>query len=305
MQCIYLNRFILVGVLAFAVWSCGTPQKASQPAAREATSPPDAFAAEALATYQLQRDGARSLTLINEAVRRAPQRADLTYLQISLCRLIDGCPPQSYEAQLRKVDSANAAVWTHALADAQKRHEPAVEAQVLEAIGRGQRFDVYWNSLAVAVASARIGNGAAADAALNETVSWLGSTIVPAFQPLTLSCAPGRTGKAVWADRCRRVAEVLMNSDTLIAERIGLALARQVTADPIELAKLAERERTARYLWRESGKIITSQVERDKFSLELIELMRNVRREQDVHLAVMRWAGRPVMPPPGWQDGDG
>jgi hypothetical protein len=299
----HLNRFILLATVALGVASCGTSAvKSPAPQGREPTAAPDAFAAEALATYQLQRDGARSLALITEAVRRAPKRADLVYLQASLCRLIEGCPPETYEAHLRKLAPENAAVWMRALAAAQKRREPSVEAQILEAIGRAEHFDVYWNSLGANIASARIANGAAPEAALSETINWLGSTIVPAFQTLTLSCARGRTGEAQWADRCRRVAQVLMNGDTLIAERVGIALAQQVTSDPIEVTKLAERERTARYLWRESAEIINSQVERDKFSLELLELMRKLRREQDVHLAVMRWAGRAVTPPPQWQE---
>ena len=76
-----------------------------------------------------------------------------------------------------------------------------------------------------------------------------------------------------------------------------------MTADPAEIEKLAARARTARYLWQASGAIINSQVERDKFAIELLDLMRKLRREQDVQMAVLRWAGRPLIPPPGWVAG--
>jgi hypothetical protein len=297
----YLNRFMLTLVLAIGIGACGgatvkpapTPQSPAAPGA-------DAYAAEALATYQLQRDGARAYALITSARKLAPKRTDLAYLELSLCKLIEGCESEPLEAQFRKLDSGNAVVWMRALADAQRRHETAVEAQIVEAIGRSQRLDLYWNRLVNSVTSARIVNGAGAHAALGETMSWLGSTVVPSFQTITLSCGRARTGEQVWSDRCRRVAQVLMNSDTYLAESIGIALAQQVTADPEEIEKLAARARTGRYLWQASGAIINSQVERDKFAMEMLDLMSKLRREQDVHIAVLRWAGRPLTPPPGW-----
>jgi hypothetical protein len=297
----YLNRFILASAVTIVLVACGgTSVKPSPAQAPQATSAPEAYAAEALATYQVQRDGARAYTLITSATKQAPKRIDLALLQLSLCKLIEGCQPEPFEAQFRKLDPGNGVVWVRALAEAQTRRETAVEVQILDALGQSQRFDIYWNRLTSTVTSARIGNGAAANAALGETASWLGSTIVPSFQTITISCARARTGQQDWTNRCRKVAEVLMNSDTYIAESIGIGLAQQVTADPAEIDKLATRARTARYLWQASSEIINSQVERDKFALELLELMRKLRREQDVQMAVLRWAGRPLVPPPGW-----
>jgi hypothetical protein len=129
----------------------------------------------------------------------------------------------------------------------------------------------------------------------------MSATIVPDFQVLTQSCARGRTGEIAWADRCRRLARVLLNGDTYIAESVGLAIAKQVTADPIELSNLDARTRTSRYLWRTAADLIAAQVERDKFAAEQIELMTKLRREQDMHLAIVRWARRPVIPPPDFR----
>jgi hypothetical protein len=44
-----------------------------------------------------------------------------------------------------------------------------------------------------------------------------------------------------------------------------------------------------------------SQEDRAALSNELIELMRSLPREQDVFLAVLRWARQPTTPPPQWQ----
>jgi hypothetical protein len=37
-------------------------------------------------------------------------------------------------------------------------------------------------------------------------------------------------------------------------------------------------------------------VERDKFSGQMIELMKKLPREQDVAVAILRWAGEPLLP---------
>jgi hypothetical protein len=37
-------------------------------------------------------------------------------------------------------------------------------------------------------------------------------------------------------------------------------------------------------------------VEKDKFSDQMLKLMSQLRREQDVSKAILRWAGRPLTP---------
>lgn len=298
----YLNTFILAVGASLALAGCGTSAPKPTPAAPPKTVQADALAAEALAAYELQRDGARSWSLISTATKQAPNRPDLAYLQARMCQLIEGCQPEAYEARVRKLDAANASIWMRSLEEAQRRREPIVEAQVLDAMGKAQRFDVYWNALGASITTARISLGARPDATLSETIDWLGDTIIPALAPLTLACSRSRTTEAQWAERCRRVSRVLLNSDTYIAESIGFAIAQQVVGETKDQTLLNERSHTARFLWRTYAEITNSQIERDKFAMELIELMRKLRREQDVHLAVVRWAGRPVTPPPGWKD---
>lgn len=299
----YLNTFILALASSAVLVGCGgsTKSKPSEPQPIQTTQA-DVLAAEALAAYSLQRDGVRAWSLISAAAKQAPARADLAYLQARLCDLIEGCQPEAYDARARKLDAPNAAIWMRSLAEAQRQRESTVEAQILDAMGRAQRFDVYWNKLGTSITNARIANGARPDATLSETVGWLGTTIVPAFQPLTLACSRSRTAQQPWTERCRRVARVLMNSDTYIAESLGITLAQQVTADANEQTRLAQSALTARFLWRTYAEITNSQIEREKYALELLKIMSKVRREQDVHLAVVRWSGRPVTPPVGWTD---
>jgi hypothetical protein len=292
-----LNRFMLA--IAIILAGCASP-KVDTPRAKDTPAGPtaDAFASEALATYHVQRDGARTLMLMAAAVKQAPNRADIEYLQVALCRQIEGCEPESFETRLRKLDPGNGIVWLRTLTEAQRQRNVAVEAQVLDLMGRAERLDVYWPSLVAGVTTARNPGPTGLEAAFNETVGWLAGTAVPSLQSITAACTRVRLSDAAWTERCRRLAQVLMRSDTYIVESFGLAIAKQVSVgDPLELVKLDERERTARYLWRTSAEIIGSQVERDKFAAEHLKLMRMVKREQDVHSAITRWAGRPVTPP--------
>jgi hypothetical protein len=295
----YLNRFIFIG-LALVLSACGGTQPKLAP--QGPTGDVDTLATEALAVYQLQRDGARTWTLISQAAQQAPQRADLAFLQARLCALIEGCQPEPYEARVRQLDPSNGAIWMRALSQAQRQRDTLVEAQIVEAIGRAERFDVYWNALGAAVGKARMAGGARPDTALNEAVAWLGGTIVPELQPLTIVCSRTRTTEQAWADRCRRLSRVLMNGDTYVVESVGSKLAQQVAGQTAEQIELNGRAKTSRYLWRTYAAIASSQIERDKFAKEILELMSKLRREQDVHLAVARWARRPVTPPADWID---
>jgi len=297
----YLNGFIFSLVLTVGIAGCASSQvEKTKPSASTERSA-DAYAAEALATYQLQRDGSRSLNLINAAVKQAPSRADLAYVQASLCGLIEGCAPEPYEARLRKLDPKNAVVWMRSLASAQRQRDAAAEAQILDAIGRSERFDVYWNPLVANLTLTRAPTQPRTEAVLSETITWLSATIIPEFQPLTLGCSRTRTAEPQWAERCRRISRVLMNSDTFLAESVGIALARQVTAEPSEIARLDERARTSGYLWRTAADLIAAQIERDKFAAEQVKLLKKLRREQEMHLAIVRWSGRPIVPPPGFK----
>lgn len=300
----WLNAFLLTAALAMGAAACSG--SSARPGSAKSNQPPsgsraDTLATEALARYALQRDGARAWTLISSATKQRPADTALAFMQMRLCQLIEGCQPEPYEARVRKLDPENAAVWMRSLADAQQRRDAMVEAQVLDAMGRAQRFDVYWNALNAKIATARIANGARPSGALDQSVDWLGATLIPSLQPVMASCSRVRTAEQPWAERCRRVAGALVNGDTYLAESLGTTLAQQVASEQ-EQAQLNERARTARYLWRMYAEIARSQIERDKFAAEILELMRKLRREQQVHLAVVRWAGRPVIPRPTWTD---
>jgi hypothetical protein len=89
----------------------------------------------------------------------------------------------------------------------------------------------------------------------------------------------------------------MQHSDTTLVEGIGIGMAQRLAtpASPDALV-LEERGATLSYRSQAAGAVVRSQVERDKFSAQMIELMKKLPREQDVSVAILRWAGEPLLP---------
>ena len=87
----------------------------------------------------------------------------------------------------------------------------------------------------------------------------------------------------------------MQRGDTALVEGIGLGIAQRVS-DPASPAWNAVEQRVAALAnqTEAAGAIIRSQVERERFSVEMIELLKKLRREQDVSVAILRWAGQPT-----------
>lgn len=278
--------------------SANAPTKAAQTAIGN-------WVAGALRSSQSERDPTRALQIAEHAVSQAPNRAELVWLAARLCADVPGCEPERYEARLRKLDPGNGVVWMGPLARAQAKNDSAAELQILEALSREDRFDVYWNVLlregALAVSAQnqnrkQLLNGPLTNA-LNEVAAWLTAVAMPSFTGLANTCTRERAVTPETAQRCNRIANVLQRGDTFAAEAVGLGIAQRVVPDnsPSKIA-IAERVDTVTYQHDTARTVMNNQVEREKLSAELIELMGKVRREQDVSLAVLRWARLPLEP---------
>lgn len=245
----------------------------------------------------------QSLPLVQAAAAKSPDSADIAWLHAQLCNQVAGCESAAIEARLRKLDPGNAAAWIGPLARARAQRDAAAESQILEAMGRGERFDLYWNTLAsrLTVAAIRgapdpgLGSLGLTTVGLNEAVGWLSRVAVPAFRSITVACNTARV-----AAPCLRISETLLRGDTYMAEGVGLGIRERLTTPGTPAATaVTEMIRISRYQRDIATTIMESQVEREKFSRELLGLMKKLRREQDVFIAVIRWGGQPVLPPAG------
>lgn len=300
---------MLAALLALAACSSPAPQRgtsASTAATREPSGNADELAGFALQALA-QGDQQGALAAIARANVLAAKRPDLAWLHARICAVAAGCEREPVEARFRKLAPDNGVVWLGPLARAQARQDRRVETQVLEAMSRAQRFDLYWTALVWRLSTARNARtpppGTAGVSpqpltdALDAMTEALSSAVVPAFKPLNSACDLARTQDSATHARCSRIAEAMQRSDTTLVEGLGIGMAQRLAtpASP-QAVVLEERAATLSYRSQAAGAVVRSQVERDKFSAQLIELMKKLPREQDVSIAILRWAGQPLLP---------
>jgi hypothetical protein len=274
-----------------------------------ATQDVDQLLASALIAVEVKRDPAQALIYAGRAAERAPQRFDVAWMHATVCQRTPNCDASKLEARLNKLDPHNAAVWMGALGRARAQRDAAAEQQILEIMARAQSFDMYWNVLTWRIVSSIAANNPTATKppaeplqhAFDDVSGWLADFVTSLFQPLVAACSIDRAEDAQVRSRCLRIATVLERGDTFIAEGVGLGIEqRLIDPDSPAGTVISQRIRISRYQRETGSELMAAQVEREKFSRELLDLLKSLKREQDVFLAVIRWAGRPVIP----RDGD-
>jgi len=298
-------------VAAIMLSACANQPPQGRTAAPTASSRASSGNADELAGDALQalneRDSQGALAAIARANLVAQNRPDLAWLHARICYTTPGCEPEPLDARFRKLAPDNGIVWLGALARAQARQDKRVEEQVLEAMSHAERFDLYWTTLVWRLSVARNAQapqagtpGAAPQPlteALDKTTEALSAVVVPAFKPINTACTLNRIQDPAMRVRCDRISQAMQRSDTTLVEGLGIALAQQLAtpASPAAIV-LDERAATLSYRSQAAGSVVREQVERDKFSAQLIELMKKLPREQDVSVAILRWAGQPLLP---------
>lgn len=300
---------LLATLLLLTACASQEPQRgtaAPQTSSQALSGNPDELAGDALQALA-EGSGQRALAAIARANVIAPKRTDLAWLHARICMLSPGCEPEPVETRLRKLAPDSGVVWLGPLARAQARGDRRVEDQILEAMSHTQRFDLYWTELVWRIVTARNARAPAAGSsgaqphpltnALDQTTEVLSNAVVPAFKPLNTSCELDRTQDPATRTRCDRIAQAMQHSDTTLVEAIGIGIAQRLAtpASPDALV-LEERGATLSYRSQAAGAVVRSQVERDKFSAQMLELMKKLPREQDVSVAILRWAGEPLLP---------
>jgi hypothetical protein len=304
-----LHPVLLAATLLLSACAGNAPQgrtSTSPAATRTLSGNADDLAGDALQALA-ESDGQNALAAIARANLIAQNRPDLAWLHVRICAMTPSCEAEPVEARLRKLAPDNGVVWLGQLARAQARQDKRVQEQILEAMSHAQRFDLYWTTLVWRLSVARsakappAGTPGAAPTplteALDRTTEWLSAAVVPAFKPLTALCENTRTQEPAMRTRCDGIAQAMQRSDTTLVEGLGLGMAQHIAtpASPAAMV-LEERAATLSYRAQAAGAVVRSQVERDKFSAQLIELMKKLPREQDVWAAILRWAGQPLLP---------
>lgn len=255
----------------------------------------DSLAAAGVLTHH-QPD--RSRSLIAQATRVAPERADLAWLHIQSCAAAASCDAEELDARLQDLDGDNGVGWFGALVRATQRGDGQARDSALAAIGQSGRMDLYWNPLVARLSRQIASTGMVSSyEAQIETIGRLAGYAIPALQHLSRACTGERLMQDDVTEVCGGVIRSLLNSDTVIIESMGTSLARQVLADDSpEHVEATEAQRTWDHRVQFAGDVSAWIQSHPQEHLDLLE---QHRREQDVFEAVLIAAGRNPDPPIG------
>jgi hypothetical protein len=262
--------------------------------------------ADSLAAAGLSRtvggNSVAALSLLSRATALAPERADLAWLELQLCRNVPACDADAKSARLRALDPANGAAWFAAVTRASAANEEAPKLTVLSAMAHAQRVDIYWNTRIVHLTRALADtHKIPLQEALVGLVGVLAAQGVPAYSATSNLCKGDRLSNADVLEDCRGVAMALEQGDTAITQMIGLSIAKRVwPVDSPEWNAAAEARRVSSYRLTLTSKSEFAALSDSHSAARYLELCAQYRREQDVLRAELIDEGQSPDPPPDW-----
>jgi hypothetical protein len=270
----------------------------------------DSLAAAAVLKQFGAETDSGSYVLVARAVELAPGRGDLAWLAVRLCNIAADCDPVGPEQHLHAVDPGNGVALTGALTRAQAKNDASGIDSTLAAIGKSERFYVYFDPLVAATAPelARVRRRSSGSPSRKElthaTVEMIGiiaASVLPPSQAFSSSCK----GLALQLDgrleRCRQAARAFEHADTFIVE--GLALSLQQRLWPIDSAEgraVTAKRRVFQYRLEEYSRLGISASNFAEFPTDVVDVFRTHEREQDAALVYFAKAGIPADPPASW-----
>jgi len=241
-----------------------------------------------------------AVDLLARATAQAPERADLAWLHIQICRQVSSCDSEPEESRLRALDPSNGAGWLNAVARGHASKNETAELAALTALARTERVDVYWTTLI-----AHLTNAIAAthevplSEALVYVIGVLAAETIPAYQTISNLCKDDRLRNADVLKDCQTVALAFERGDTDVTEMVGVTLAKRVwPADSVEWASAAEAQRIHEY---RSALLIHSSfftLPAARWATKYLALCAKNRREQDLEVGEIIEEGKDPDPPP-------
>lgn len=262
----------------------------------------DSIAAAAVLLCIDARDTA--ITLSARAAARAPDRADLAWLQSRICASTPKCDSSSAESALRAIDPDNGAGWFGALERATQANDVEGIDATLAEMAKRERFDIYVNPiishLAPAFANARV-------KALPDAVTFIvghgWSILIPTFRILNDPCKGDALARAERLQACRALAASLSRGDALITRTIGTGMTLRTWPPDSDEAKAAvERRRVSHYLTSTLGEIDTRRKWNERKAKDYVQILAANSSEEASARAQIVAAGRNPEPPADWMD---
>jgi len=244
-----------------------------------------------------QKDQRHGASLIAQAVATAPDRADLAWLQASICQQISSCDVRPFEVRVRTLDPSNGVGWLGELARSWAASDEAGTNKALQAIAQSDRVDIYYTRL-IARLTPRVAEAGSItlDEASVAVIGALAMESIPAYTSVSHACKGERLQQPDVVTFCRGVAKAFENGDSWVSEMVGVAIAKRVWPENSpEWQAAVDARRRFDYqskLWTELPIKAATESMQDH-----IYLCSQYRREQDVLRAELIAAGKNPDPP--------
>jgi hypothetical protein len=243
------------------------------------------------------------LELIRRATSQSPDRPELAWLELSICRRLNCDTAAQIARRIQTMDPGNGFLWIEELGRSTATGSAPEVTTLVQRIGAGSKITFYFNRLmvmttdALAVGDPKLGlweRGSTASGLLT-------GTIIPPLRPVSKACRAEELTQEGRRAACHALMSRLEQSSEIISQMIALGIqARWWPADSSERAVLADKRRRLRYVMSESGRMRLFRLNHD-MAMRL-EAARRYDREEDVDLALIKSFGSPTEPPADWKD---
>jgi hypothetical protein len=264
---------------------------------------PDNLATAAVLTFPGDPNKSQSAEFIERAVSSAPQRAELVWLQLQICRRSKCDTAIQIDSRLQALDPDNGFAWMTDLERAQTSGSDAAVTAAIVRMGAGSKMTVYSNRLEVMTVDGMAVSDPSRSLAMRglDAIGLVSTLAIPPLRPISKACQaeqlelPGRRAA------CEALMMRLEHSDTVLTQSLALSVQERWWADGSpELAVVREKRRRLDYLMFTSGRERLGHLNRD-MALR-IAAARHTAGEEDVELALVRSFGLPTQPPVDWKD---
>lgn len=264
----------------------------------------DADSLAAAALFSVRSEPADALRLIEQARSVAPGRPELTLLHIKVCAGTVGCDAKPIELALRKQDPENAFGWYGDLSRAYEAQDDEALDAAIAAAGRAPQFNTYFLTL-VANLSEAIAKSESMP--LSDAIIAVAGEIagfgLPSYVPGTEGCAVDRLQRPGLLDSCRQLAASLMAGDTVIAEMIGVTIAKRVwQIDSMQWQSAVEARRVHEYRSTALSNVESTLDWDEANAADYLDLIKAHPREQDALVAQLVAQDIDPVPPNNWRE---
>lgn len=255
-------------------------------------------------SFSVGNDPADARRLIEQANMAAPDRPELTLLHLQVCARAAGCDAKPIESEMRKQDPTNGIGWSGDLSRASDTKDEEALDGAIRAAGRAGQFNSYFMKLVVHLSEAI---AKSKSMPLNDAIIAVAGELagfgLPDYASVSRGCAVERLQRPGLPESCRLLAASLMAGDTIVAELIGVAIAKRAwPVDSPQWQAATEARRVSKYRSTTLSNLESTGNWDEANAASYLRLIKAHPREQDAIVAQLVAHEVDPMPPDNWRE---